>query len=213
MKAGAVMAKLSAEVPVIHPDCELSEVVFGRFVEIGRGSRVLNAAFGDYSYCDRYADIANTTIGKFANIAAMTRIGPTDHPMANASLHHFLYRSADYWDDAAHDAAFFARRRARRTVVGHDSWIGHGAIVKPEVTLGHGAVVAAGAVVTKDVAPYMIVAGVPAVPLRPRYPAPVAARMMALAWWDWGHDRLRAALDDFRALPAEAFLEKYEGAD
>jgi hypothetical protein len=64
-------------------------------------------------------------------------------------------------------------------------------------------------VVTKDVAPYMIVAGVPAVPLRPRFPAPVADRLLALAWWDWPHDRLRAALEDFRALPAEAFLEKY----
>lgn len=205
------MARLSAEAPVIHPECALDGVSFGRFVELGRGSRVVDSEIGDYSYCDRYSDIANTTIGKFSNIAAMTRIGPTDHPMGNASLHHFLYRSADYWDDAQADAGFFARRRARRTVLGHDTWIGHGAIVKPEVTVGHGAVVAAGAVVTKDVAPYMIVAGVPAVPLRARVPAPVAERLMALAWWDWDHARLRAALDDFRALPALAFLEKYGG--
>ncbi|MFC2968585.1 chloramphenicol acetyltransferase [Acidimangrovimonas pyrenivorans] len=206
------MARLTAEEAFVHPDCELSEVMFGRYVEIGRGSRVLNSEFGDYSYCDRFSDIANTTIGKFANIAAMTRIGPTDHPMANAGLHHFLYRSSDYWDDAGVDEDFFARRRARRTTVGHDSWIGHGAIVKPEVTIGHGAVVAAGAVVTKDVAPYMIVAGVPATPLRERVSARVAERLMALAWWDWPHERLRAALADFRALPAEAFLDKYEGA-
>ena len=43
------------------------------------------------------------------------------------------------------------------------------------------------------------------------YPEAVAARMIALAWWDWDHARLRAALDDFRALPAEAFVEKHEG--
>ena len=95
--------------------------------------------------------------------------------------------------------------------LGDDVSVGHGAIVRPDVTVGIGAVVAAGAVVTKDVAPYMIVAGVPAVPLRERFPKAVADRMLALAWWNWDHTRLRAALDDFRALPAEAFLEKYDG--
>ena len=92
----------------------------------------------------------------------------------------------------------------------HDTWLGNGAQVRPEVTIGHGAVVAGGAIVTKDVAPYMIVAGIPAVPLRARFSAGIADRMMALAWWDWPHDALHRALDDFRALSAEAFLERYE---
>jgi phosphonate metabolism protein (transferase hexapeptide repeat family) len=205
------MPRLNEHTPCLHPDCDVVDSTFGRFVEIGRGSRVAGSEFGDYSYCDRYADIANTTVGKFANIASFTRIGPTDHPMHRASLHHFLYRSADYWDDAEADAAFFDHRRSRRAVIGHDTWIGHGAIIRPEVTIGHGAVVAAGAVVTKDVAPYMIVAGIPATPLRERFPGPVADRLMALAWWDWSHDRLRAALHDFRSLAIEAFLEKYGG--
>lgn len=205
------MAKLSATEPLIHPGCELVEVTFGAYVEVGQGSRVLHSTFGDYAYCDRFADIANTSIGKFANIAAHTRIGPTDHPMDKASLHHFLYRSSYYWDDVADDAAFFERRRARRTTLGADSWIGHGAIVRPDVTVGEGAVVAAGAVVTRDVAPYMIVAGVPATPLRARFPEAIAKRLLALAWWNWPHDRLRTALMDFRALSAEDFLDRYEG--
>jgi phosphonate metabolism protein (transferase hexapeptide repeat family) len=205
------MPKLSAERPFVHPGCQIVNSTFGAFCEVGEGSRVLNSDFGDYAYCDRMADIANTTVGKFANIAAMTRIGPTDHPYTHAAQHHFLYRSSYYWDDAEDDAAFFAARAARRTVLGADCWIGHGAIVKPEVTLGIGAVVAAGAVVTKDVDPFMIVAGCPARPLRSRFPQAVIDRLLALAWWDWSHDRLRAALMDFRALKAEAFLEKYQG--
>ena len=205
------MPRLSAETPFIHPDCEITETTFGRYVEIGRGSRVAHSEIGDYSYCDRYADIANARVGKFANIASFTRIGPSDHPMHRASLHHFLYRSNDYWDDAAPDAAFFAHRRSRRAVIGHDTWIGHGAIVRPEVTVADGAVVAAGAVVTKDVAPYTIVAGVPAVKLRDRLPPAIAERIVALGWWNWGHDRLRAALEEFRTLSAEAFLERHGG--
>ena len=77
---------------------------------------------------------------------------------------------------------------------------------------GHGAVVASGAVVTKDVAPYTIVGGNTAREIRRRLPEPVAERMMALAWWDWDHARIRTALEDFRGLSAEAFLERYEGA-
>lgn len=205
------MPRLSPSTPHIHPDCQISESTFGAYVEIGQGSRVSHSTFHDYAYCDRLADIANTTVGKFANIAAMTRIGPTDHPMANASLHHFLYRSSYYWDDASDDPAFFAHRQSRRTDLGPDCWIGHGAIIRPEVTIGAGAVVAAGAVVTRDVAPYMIVAGIPATPLRERFSRPVADRMLALAWWDWPHDRLRSSLDDFRRLPAEEFLARYGG--
>jgi len=204
------MPKLSAERPFVHPGCQIVNATFGAFCEVGEGSRVLNSDFGDYAYCDRMADIANTTVGRFANIAAMTRIGPTDHPWTHAAQHHFLYRSSYYWDDAEDDPAFFAARAARRTVLGADCWIGHGAIVKPEVTLGIGAVVASGAVVTKDVDPFMIVAGCPARPLRSRFPQGVIDRLLALAWWDWPHDRLRAALMDFRALKAEAFLEKYQ---
>lgn len=205
------MPRLSADTPYIHTGCEVVSSTFGTFCEVGAHSRVLHSSFGDYAYCDRMSDIANTSVGKFANIAAMTRIGPTDHPYGNASLHHFLYRSEYYWDDVQDDAAFFEWRRSRRTVIGPDCWLGHGAIIKPEVTIGAGAIVASGAVVTKDVAPYMIVAGVPAVPLRERFSRRVAERLLDLAWWDWSHDRLRQALDDFRSLPAEAFLERHDG--
>ena len=204
------MARLGTD-PFIHPDCDIHEASFGRFVEIGKGSRITNSTIGDYSYCDRYADIANADVGKFANIAAFTRIGATDHPMHTASMHHFLYRSGDYWDDAGRDEDFFAHRASRRATIGHDTWIGNGAMIKPEVTVGIGAVVASGAVVTKDVAPFTIVAGMPAVKIRDRHTPAIIERLMALAWWDWDHDQLRASLDDFRKLPVAEFLEKYGG--
>lgn len=205
------MARLGPDEPFVHDGCDITNCTFGAYVEIGAGSRLAHSEIGDYSYCDRYADIANASVGKFANIASFSRIGATDHPLHTASCHHFLYRSQDYWDDAEADPAFFEHRRSRRAHIGNDTWIGHGAMIKPEVSLGDGAVIAAGAIVTKDVEPYTIVAGNPAKFLRLRQPQAIADRMMALAWWDWSHDALRAALPDFRALKAEAFLEKYGG--
>ncbi|MCV2881514.1 DapH/DapD/GlmU-related protein [Actibacterium sp. XHP0104] len=204
------MPRLSPDTPFIHDGCTITDSQFGTYCEIGAGSRIAHSSVDDYSYCDRYADIANASIGKFSNIASHVRIGATDHPLETASCHHFLYRSEYYWDDAEADDAFFARRKARRAHIGHDTWIGHAAMIKPGITLGHGVVVASGAVVTKDVAPYTIVAGNPARPLRDRQPPEIAERMIRLAWWDWPHDALRAALDDFRSLSAGAFLDRYE---
>jgi hypothetical protein len=196
---------------LIHPGSQISNSTFEGWTEVGEGSRIVNSAFEAYAYCDRYADIANTTVGRFSNIAAMTRIGPTDHPFAHAAQHHFLYRSSYYWDDVPDDADFFTARAARRTTLGADCWIGHGAIIKPEVAVGIGAIVASGAVVTRDVGPFQIVAGCPATPLRARFDQGVIDRLLALAWWTWDHGRLRAALQDFRTLKAEAFLEKHGG--
>lgn len=200
------------EEAVVHHTAQLSGARLGRFVEIAEGARILDSEIGDYSYTERYVDIANASVGKFANIASFVRIGATDHPMDRASLHHFQYRSARFWADAEDDAAFFAARATRRATIGHDTWLGHGAMVMPEVSVGHGAVVAAMAVVTRDVAPFAIVAGVPAREVRRRHSESVAARLIALGWWDWDHARLRAALADFRALSVEAFLERHEGA-
>ena len=202
------MPSLTAGPPDIPEDCEVVATTFGAYCEVGRGTRLTNVEMGDYSYCDRFCDLANARIGKFSNIASYVRIGATDHPLETASLHHFLYRSAKYFD-TGDQAEWFEKRAARLSHIGHDTWIGHNAQIKPEVTIGHGAVIASGAIVTKDVDPYVIMAGLPAKPVRRRHPHAIAERLMQLAWWDWDHATLEARLDDFRHLPAEAFLEKY----
>ena len=204
------MVKLLSSEPLIHPQAQVIASRLGRYTEIGARTSVEESELGDYSYVVNDSDIIYARIGKFCSIAAHTRINPGNHPMHRASQAHFTYRASTYFPGEADEHAFFDTRRAAGVIIGHDVWIGHGAIVLPGRTIGHGAVIAAGAIVTKDVEPYAIVGGNPARLLKRRFMPDIAARLEALAWWDWDHERLRAALPDFRTLAIEAFLEKYE---
>lgn len=204
--------RLSPDEPLLGPGCSVENSTIGRYVRLADGTRLGHSTFGDYSYTDRFCDISNAEIGKFVNIASYVRIGPTDHPMERASQHHMLYRCGMYWDDEIDHAPFFERRRSRIARVGHDAWLGHMAVIRPEVSVGIGAVVGAGSIVTRDVPDYAVAVGNPARVIRFRHPPEVAARLIALAWWDWDHERLRTALPDFRALSVKAFLDKHESS-
>jgi hypothetical protein len=195
--------------PLVAPDAEIEASTLGVYTEVGARTRIQHASLGDYSYIMEDGQVLFAAIGKFCSIASNVRIHAPNHPTWRASQHHFTYRSDDYFEGEERDDAIFAWRKENAVTIGHDVWIGHGATITAGVTVGSGAVIAAGAVVTRPVAPYAIVGGVPAKPIRMRFPEPVVERLMALAWWDWPHDRLRGALSDFRDLEVEAFIAKY----
>ena len=93
-------------------------------------------------------------------------------------------------------------------IVGNDVWIGYEAVILAGVTIGDGAIIAARAVVTKDVPPYTIVGGVPARPIRKRFPQPEIDRLLALRWWDWPPEKIAAHLDAIQSGDLNALFQE-----
>lgn len=198
--------------PRIHPTAELKSCRLGRYVTIGERTILREVNVGDFSYFERHGEAIYTTVGKFCSIAANTRINALEHPIERITSHKVSYRPNEYFRYLGVDGEFRKRRQGKSVTIGHDVWIGHGAVILPDVTIGNGAVVGANAVVTRDVAPYEIIAGVPSKRLRLRFPERVIARIEALAWWDWPLERLVDAIPDMQSMSIEAFLDRWEQA-
>ncbi len=198
--------KTLSEEPAIHETCIIFDSYIGKWTELMPHTTLVESTFGDFSYTAGHVSIIYTDVGKFSNIASYVRINPGNHPMDRVSMHHMLYRRRQF-AFGEDDQAFFDWRRASRCTIGHDTWLGHAATIMPGVSIGNGAVVAAGAVVTKDVPDYTIAGGVPAKPIRRRFPEPIAEALAQTGWWNWDHQTIKERLHEFDDV--EAFIEKY----
>ena len=194
---------------IIEPTVKLREATIGRCCEVLGDTAIEYTKLGDYSYLGPGCMVADALIGKFCAIAAQVRIGAPNHPLDRPSQHRFTYCPEYYTADAERDLTFFEQRRADRVVIGNDVWIGHAVIVMPGVTVGDGAVLAAGAVVTRDVAPYTIVGGVPARRIRERFNREIAAQLSRIAWWNWPAETIWQRLPEFQSGDVEAFCARW----
>ncbi|WP_053360779.1 acetyltransferase [Bacillus sp. FJAT-27251] len=179
----------------------------GEWTSIGSHNKIIESSFGDYTYTMDDVTVNYTEIGKFCSIASHVCINPVQHPMDRVTQHHMTYRKVMYNFAEGDDEAFFDWRRTHKVKIGHDVWIGHGAIIMKDVTIGTGAVIASGAVVTKDVEPYTIVAGVPAKPIKRRFSSETAERLLSIAWWDWPRAKLEQHFDELNDV--ESFIQKH----
>lgn len=195
--------------PEIDPEAYVVDCALGRWTRIGARTHMHEVSFDDYSYIVSDSSATYAAIGKFCSIARDVRINPGNHPTWRAAQHHFSYRAVSYAMGDADDAEFFEWRRADKVTMGHDIWVGHGATILAGVSVGTGAVIGAGAVVSKDVPPFAVVVGVAAEVIKHRFDEATREKLLEIAWWDWDHDRLASALDEFRKLDAAEFCERH----
>jgi len=142
---------------------------------------------GKYVGMNESCFIARATIGAFCAIGARTSINPFNHPTNWLSTNEFQYHPKSFdWVEEYNNFVRLERTpdMFKRVTVGNDVWTGHNVNVMAGVNVGDGAIIAAGSVVTKDVPPYAIVAGVPATVKRMRFPERTVQRLLLVKWWD-----------------------------
>ncbi len=130
-------------------------------------------------------------IGKFCSIACGTKFIFTsaNHTLESLSTYPFPLFFEEWGLDKANVAAAWDNKGD--IVIGNDVWIGYEAVIMPGVTIGDGAIIGTRAVVTKDVAPYTIVGGVPAKPIRKRFAEETIKSLLEIKWWEWPEERIR----------------------
>lgn len=167
------------------------------------GSQFYCSTMDKHSFCGYDCDIAHADIGRFVSIANDVVIGGGRHPMEWVGMSPVFYAGRD---SVKAKFSEFQRDPPKRVTIGHDVWIGRNAILMPGLDIGHGAVIGAGAVVTRNVEPYAIVAGNPARLIRHRFAPDVVARLLRAAWWDLGEAELSRHAVEIRDV--DAFLKR-----
>lgn len=143
---------------------------------------VINSEIGKHTFLQKNCRVTHARIGSFCSIAAGVVIGLGRHPLEYVSTHPAFYSNKQPLTRS------FCKTDSievfKTTIIGHDVWIGENALIKDGVNIGIGSVIGAGAVVTKDVLPYSIVAGVPAKIIKYRFDELTRERLIKSNWWN-----------------------------
>ncbi len=156
----------------------LNNCIFSEHSRVAEYASVHNTEVGSYSALGRYSKIVHTKIGKYCAISWDTTINAISHPYNHLTISAFPY--------VPRVGNFVKKRKQtyKEVIIKNDVWIGANSVIMPGVTIGNGAIIGAGAVVTKDVPDYAIVVGVPAKIVKYRFEEDIIKRLLELKWWD-----------------------------
>lgn len=167
-----------------------SDCQFGEYNTLYEGAALLHVAIGDFSYVGAHSRISNAKIGKYCSIGPDVIAGMGTHPTRTfVSTHPAFYSTArQAYISFVRESCF---QEFASISIGNDTWIGARAIIVDGVSIGDGAIVCAGAVVTKDVPAFAVVGGVPARLIRYRFSSEEIEQLLAFQWWDKDIEWLR----------------------
>lgn len=175
-------------------------------VKIGDGCFLYNCTINEYTYLSKNVSIMNTEIGKFCSIAQGASICLGRHPSSDfVSTHPAFFSLAKQNGMTFSDGEYF--REMGQSHIGNDVWIGTNAIIMDDVTIGNGAIVGAGAVVTKDIPPYAVAVGVPAKVIKYRFAKDEIDFLENFKWWNKNAEWLQQHFKDMHNI--KAFIQKY----
>jgi len=186
-----------------NPTCHIepsgiNEVAVGKYVAILNGANLDKVSISDFSYISNGSTINNVHIGKFCSIGPRVQIGLGSHPSRIfVSTYPAFYSERNTGCPLVFRANKIFDDAVPPTFIANDVWIGANVIIPGGIKIGTGAIVAAGAVVVKDVPPYAVVGGNPAKIIRYRFSEEQIKSLLDSEWWDWPIEKLRLKADDF----------------
>lgn len=167
--------------------------------KVASGSALTKVKMGRYSYVGDYTHITDADIGSFCSIGGHCGIGGGIHPTDYVSTSPVFLQGRNI---LGKNFANIPYQPSKKATIGNDVWIGEYSYIMPGITIGDGAVIGAHAVVTHDVEPYSVVAGVPAKPIKKRFDEETINKLLELKWWDLSDEELSNIGDSF-ANPSE----------
>ena len=171
---------------------------------IAKNAVVSRAYIGRNTYINPDSDLTNCKIGRFCSIGPGISVIADSHPSSV-----FVSTSPSFFSTNRQNGQTFVTKNKFEDrlsvdgydiVIGNDVWVGTKAMIKGGITIGDGAIVAMGAVVTKDVPPYAIVGGVPAKIIKFRFTEEQIAKLLDIQWWNQSDEWLRSHVDEFESI-------------
>jgi chloramphenicol O-acetyltransferase type B len=183
----------------------------GSNISLQRSCEIIKCNIGSYSYLSTNARLIVSDIGMFSSIGPNVVCGCGDHPTDWLSTSPVFYSNLRQCGSSFVDLSYF--NELKKVQIGHDCWIGANVVIKNGVNIGHGAIIAAGAVVITDVPSYAIVAGIPAKLVRFRFDIDMIDKLIESKWWLMPPEFLRANSDIFRQCDVTRLIDKISTAD
>lgn len=196
--------KYSKNKAIIGLNCSLKNVKLGQDVFIGDNSNLNNVIIGNHTYTNSEVMIKDSEIGCYVSIGSKVLIGVGKHPVNMVSTHPAFYSNNKSFITFS-DKMYF--KESEKIEIGHDVWIGSNATIMCGVKIGHGSIVAFGAIVTKDVPPYSIVGGIPATILKFRFENDVIEKLLKIKWWEFNDQFMKLHFKEFHNV--EGFINYY----
>ena len=187
--------------------------ILGNYVSIQRNCDIMRSVIEDYSIIEKNAVIHDVHIGKFCEISWHCSIGGDNHNYLLPTIHHWYWNKSfgfEKAEDVVGRTNFYNKIEKEDCIIGNDVWVGSGVTINRRVCVGNGAILASGAVVTKDVPDYAIVGGVPAKVIKYRFPKEIINRLLAVAWWDWPVEILKSNRHLFEVELCDETISKME---